>query len=75
MKCLVYKCKNQDLHERGIFINIMDENDNTAPFWICMPCWDTITGKNDFPQYTQIYKNIKEHMFRPGLDVEKYYND
>lgn len=61
MKCCVNKCTNEDHQGNGFYLNVTEPSfGKVGHEWICSPCWNTIVGKNEYPQYTQIYRNMKD---------------
>lgn len=76
MECSVHKCKNKDHQGNGYFLNVTESSfGKMGHEWICCPCWYAITGTNKYSQNTQIYRNMKEIMFKAHPDVEEYYHD
>ena len=76
MECLVGKCINNEDQGNGLFLHVVDkEYGKMGIEWICIPCWDALTDKTTNPQYSQVFRNMKAHFFKPPLDIEKYYTE
>jgi hypothetical protein len=73
MECLVGKCVNKDDQGNGFFLNVTEPSyGKVGHEWICSPCWDAMRNYPN-PQYSQIFRNMKKHMFKSHHDVDKYY--
>lgn len=60
MDCLVDKCTNKDNQGAGMYLTDRVSGPDWINIWFCYPCWNTIMGKNDYPQFSQVYKNMIE---------------
>lgn len=76
MKCIVDKCQNHDHQGNGMYFTDRFSGKNWKEIWICMPCWGAIRGMNTYPQFTQIYRNMKRAwQTQDVLEVEEYYKE
>ena len=77
MECLVGKCVNNEDQGNGLYLHVTDKKfGKMGVEWVCMPCWDAFTDKSSYPQYSQVFRNMKDRFFsQQPLDVEKYYED
>ena len=76
MECTVGKCTNNEDQGNGLYLHVVDKyHGNLGVEWVCIPCWDAITDQTTDPQFSQVFRNMKAHFFKPALDVENYYED
>jgi len=73
MECTVNKCTNKENEGGGYYLHVVEaEFGILGVEWVCIPCWLALLGKED-ARFSQVYRNMKEQMFRSRPDVEEYY--
>ena len=73
-ECIVGKCVNKENQGDGFYMHVVDkEYGEMGVEWVCLPCWLAFTDQTTDPQFSQVFRNMKAHFFKPALDIEKYY--